>query len=350
VLTRDERTQEERTRWAWEASRHNLGRDIYFYAPTIKHYETDELKNRDEPIFVPVSVTGSRCGMRCKHCRGIILRSMYEATSPDGLYRLAERLRGEGCEGLLVSGGATPEGYVPLHAFAAAMGRIKKEFGFKMAVHTGLVDRALAEGLAEAEIDSAMIDIIGDRETVREVYGLPLGVEEYERSLRYLVEAGVKTSPHIVIGLHFGEIRGEYEALRVVSRYPVDSLVLVVISPLQNTPMATITPPAPQEILEVFLRARALMPAMPTLLGCARPGGRHKDETDRLILRAGVNGIAYPAEGIVAEAQGLGLTPYFSEYCCALVFEPLKGTQGEKTETPKRVGSPPKREEHATLS
>lgn len=306
---------------AWNIARKEFGSKISFYVPTIKRYETDEYKNKSYPFFVPVSVTGERCHLNCKHCRGIILKSMYYADSPEQLYELGTKLKARGCRGLLVSGGSKIDGRVPLTKFTTVMAKLKKKLDFKIAVHTGLVDEELAARLAEAKIDSAMIDIIGSNETIKEIYHLNTSVNNYESSLEQLTKYGVKVSPHVVIGLHYGRILGEEKALDIISRYDIASLVLVVLNPLCNTPMEKVQPPEPDEIKNIFIKARKMFPKVPILLGCARPGGKHKLMTDRYALQAGLNGIAYPAEGMVKYARELGLKPSFSEYCCSLIFE-----------------------------
>jgi len=296
-------------------------RNVYFYAPTIKRYETDEYVNKRYPFFVPVSVTGTKCRLKCDHCRGIILESMYEAQDPESLYSLALKLKDRGCKGLLVSGGAGIDGSVPLTEFAPTMARLKRELGLKMAVHTGLVDEEMADALSEACIDSAMVDIIGSDETVREVYHLKASVADYENSLKYLVDRGVNVAPHVVVGLHYGKILGEYTALEIISRYNIAALVLVVLTPMCNTPMVEVVPPSIEEMKSIFLAARRLCPSTPILLGCARPGGKYRLQLDKLALDMGINGIAYPAEGMVQYASEKGLNPVFSEYCCSFIFE-----------------------------
>lgn len=296
-------------------------RNIYFYAPTIKRYETDEYVNRRYPFFVPVSVTGKKCRLNCDHCRKIILESMYEAQDPGSLYNLALRLKERGCRGLLVSGGAGLDGSVPLTEFAPVMAKLKHELGFKMAVHTGLVDEEMADALSEACIDLAMVDIIGSDETIREVYHLKASVADYENSLKNLVDRNVKVSPHVVVGLHYGKILGEYNALEIISRYHIASLVLVVLNPLCNTPMAEVIPPSVEEMKSIFATARKMFPTTLILLGCARPGGKYRLQLDKLALDMGINGIAYPAEGVVQYASQKGLNPVFSEYCCSFIFE-----------------------------
>jgi len=295
--------------------------NVYFYAPTIKRYETDEYMNKRYPFFVPVSVTGTKCHLNCDHCRGIILESMYQAQEPELLYNLALRLKERGCKGLLVSGGAGINGSVPLTEFAPVMARLKRELGFKMAVHTGLLDEEMADALSEDCIDSAMIDIIGSDETIREVYHLKASVADYENSLRNLVDRNVNVSPHVVVGLHYGRILGEYNALEIISKYDIASLVLVVLTPLCNTPMADVIPPSIGEMKGIFTAARRMFASTPILLGCARPGGNYRLELDKIALDMGINGIAYPAEGVVKYASERGLNPVFSEYCCSFVFE-----------------------------
>ena len=300
---------------------HRATRNIYFYAPTIKRYETDEYVNKRYPFFVPVSVTGTKCRLNCDHCRGILLESMYQVQDPGSLYNLALNLKERGCKGLLVSGGADTKGSVPLTEFAPVMARLKRELGFKMAVHTGLVDEDMAHALSEACIDLAMVDIIGADETIREVYHLKASVADYEKSLKNLVDRNVKVSPHVVVGLHYGRILGEYKALEIISRYDIASLVLVVLSPMRNTPMAKVVPPGMEEMKSIFTVARDMFADTPILLGCARPGGDYRLQLDKMALDVGINGIAYPAEGVVQYASGKGLNPIFSEYCCSFIFE-----------------------------
>ncbi len=304
----------------WDSARANFGNEAYFYAPSLKRYETSGFKNSSQPFFIPVSITGHDCHLKCEHCRGKILETMYSATSPGQLVEIGLKLKEQGGEGLLVSGGALADGTVPLHEYLGAI-RELKQLGFQVAVHTGLVDERLAQGLADAGVDIAMIDIIGAEETIRRVYHLRTGVSDFENSLRYLSESGVKTAPHVVIGLDHGRVVGEINALEMISRHDIWSLVLVVLTSHHGTPMQDVIPPSPEEIAEIFVSAREMFPATPILLGCARPFGDHKVKTDALALKAGLNGIAYPAEGIPELAVELGLQPVFSEQCCSLIYQ-----------------------------
>jgi hypothetical protein len=314
-----------RYRQAWDTGRAHFGSRVHFYAPSIKRYETEGFRNSRQPRFIPVSITGSACQLKCEHCRSRILETMHAARSPEELIELGRRLKEKGGEGLLISGGSREDGSVPLLEYAGAL-RSLKQLGFTIAVHTGLVDRELGAALADAGIDIAMLDILGADETIREVYHLDATITDFEESLALLCQSGVRTAPHVVIGLHFGRIAGELQALELIARHDITALVLVVLTPQPGTPMQAVTPPSPEEAGEIFVAAREMFPQVPILLGCARPYGDHKRRTDELALRAGLNGIAYPAEGIVESARQMGLEPVFSEQCCSLIYQ----SEGER--------------------
>ena len=65
-------------------------------------------------------------------------------------------------------------------------------------------------------------------------------------------------------------------------------------------------------------RARDAVTTRPIMLGCARPLGEMKVQIDRLAVDTGLNGIAYPAEGIVGYARDRGLEPEFVNACCGV--------------------------------
>lgn len=270
---------------------------------------------------MPVSITGSACELNCDHCGRKILMTMQATTTPNALFDYARKIAGRGAHGMLISGGSDKNGVVPIKPFFDTIGRIKQEFGFKIVAHLGILDEETVQEIAElGGLDGAMMDIVGSNDTLRQVYHLrEVTTDDFERSLRLLCEAGIKTIPHVVIGLHYGKILGEYQALEIISRYSVEAVVLVGLLPQLGTVMAEVTPLEPEEMGEVFQQARRLFPTTPVLLGCMRPPGEHKFQTDTLALKAGLDGIAYPSEGIVSMARQMGLEPQFSEMCCSLL-------------------------------
>ncbi len=300
----------------------NFGREIYFHGPGFKHYEVEDFALKGPPKFVDISVTGRQCELMCDHCASKILWHMIPATSPDELLRVCRELKNKGVEGILISGGSDRNGYVPLWDFFETMKAVKEELGMLVTCHVGLVDEAYVKGLSDAGVDAVLLDIIGDNETISQVYKLPhRSVEDYERSLYLLKSAGLKIVPHIIIGLHYGRIKGEYRALEMIARHDPDTLVLVVVMPYYGkAKFQLLPPPETEDSLKVVLQARLEMPKVPIMIGCARPAGEERIKFDMYSVLAGVNGIAFPAEGVVTFAESLGLNPVISPSCCSTPF------------------------------
>jgi uncharacterized radical SAM superfamily protein len=294
-------------------------REIVFHTPGLRRFKTSEYAAQHAERFVSISVTGTACALACEHCKMHILEGMTALPRFDGsLFDLCYALAERGARGVLISGGCDRHGRVPLLHHIPDLIRVRRELGFTIRVHPGLPDEETVAGLAEADIDGAMVDILGDDATIREVYHLDATTADYEAVLDRLERHRVPAVPHILIGLHYGQMRGEWKALEMIARHAHKSLVLVILTPLNGTPMAAVTPPPVSQIADFFALARRTLPATPVMLGCARPLGRVKAEIDRAAVDAGLNGIAYPAEGLVAYARERGLTPKFVDACCGV--------------------------------
>ncbi len=300
----------------------NFGKDILFHSPGFKHYEVEDFSIKTGPKFVDISITGRNCELMCDHCASKILWHMIPATTPEELWRVAQELKEKGVDGILISGGSNKDGVVELYPFLNTMKRIKEEFGMFVSCHVGLVDKELAEGLKEARVDAVLLDIIGDDQTIAEVYKLPhKSVKDYEESLRLLKEAGHNIVPHVIIGLHYGQIKGEYRAIDMIANFDPSALVMVVVMPYYGKArFQLLPPPKPEESAKVILHARKALPSKPVVIGCARPAGPERVKFDLYSLYAGVNGITFPAEGIFTYAKSLGLNPVVSPNCCSTVF------------------------------
>lgn len=292
--------------------------EIHFFAPGLKRYCTEEFQQVNPRAFLSISLTGSSCALQCDHCEARILESMLPVPSRESLFDLCSRLVKKGTRGVLISGGSSPiTGGVPLQKYLVDIGRMKTELGLRVMVHTGLVNEATAKGLSEAGVDGVMMDVIGADETIRDVYHMEFAVRDFDRSLDLLCKHGLSVRPHIILGLHYGKILGEYNALELIAKYPVHALVLVVITPLMGTAMQDVKPPEIPELQTFFHMARQRMPRTAIMVGCSRPAGEHKEALDRAAIDFGLNGIAYPAEGIVEYARSKGLKPHFYEDSCS---------------------------------
>lgn len=323
LLSANEKEFEAMLAKAQSVSWKNFGRKIHFYAPSFIYYKTDYYCSSPS-VFPSISVTGSACALKCKHCDGRVLNTMHPALSPKELISLCTRLKNEGAIGCLISGGCLPDGSVPLNRFTGAIAEIKRNLGLTVVVHTGVVSRPMAEKLKEAEVDAALIDIIGSDETIKEVYQLNVKVEDYDKSLEALHEVGISFVPHVLVGLHYGKLRGEFQALKMISRYQPSAVIVIALIPIHGTPMENVKPPIPEDILKVLLSARLMIPKTPLVLGCMRPKGKHKVRTDTLAVKMGINAIAFPAEEAIKLAESLGLEPVFSSLCCSQIFEDIR--------------------------
>jgi hypothetical protein len=234
------------------------------------------------------------------------------------------KLKNEGAVGCLISGGCLPDGSVPLNKFVDAIAKIKRELGLTIAAHTGVVDFSTARRLKEAGVDAALIDIIGSDETIREVYQMKVSVEDFNRSLRTLHESEIPFVPHVLVGLHYGKLKGELRALEIISKYSPSAVIIIAFMPIHGTPMEKVDPPEPKDIVRVLVTARLMMPQIPIVLGCMRPKGEHRRRIDTLAVKAGVNAIAFPAEEAILLAESMGLEITFSSLCCSQIFEDVK--------------------------
>jgi hypothetical protein len=294
-------------------------REIVFHAPGLRRFKTSEYGGQDATRFASISVTGAECALTCEHCKTHVLAGMTPLPKFDGsLFDLCCELAERGARGVLVSGGCDRHGRVPLLRHLPDLSRARRELGFTIRVHPGLPDEETVAGLAEVGIDGAMVDIIGDDATIRVVYHLDTTTAEYEATLERLERHGVPAAPHIILGLHFGRMRGEWKALEMIARHARRILVLVILTPLSGTPMVGVTPPPVPEIAGFFALARQRLPETPVMLGCARPLGEVKIEIDRAAVDAGLNGIAYPAEGVITYARERGFAPKFVDACCGV--------------------------------
>jgi uncharacterized radical SAM superfamily protein len=294
-------------------------RPIRFSTPTFKSYSSCEMSGCGKNSFPAFSITAAGCALNCDHCQARILEPMIPATGPDMLDRkVRELIASQDLGGFLLSGGSNRRNEIPYERYYPVVEKLKRDFPhLKIAIHSALLDQARARRMEAAGVDTAMMDVIGAQDTVREVYHLDRPVADFEATLAALCATRMEVVPHIVIGLHYGRILGEASALDIVSRHPVHSLVLVVIMPFYAKPGTFETPEA-NEVGRIFLEARQRIADREVLLGCARPPGMHRRVTDAYAVMAGLDGIAFPADGTLAVAHAIGRPAMQEHACCSM--------------------------------
>ena len=294
-------------------------RSIRFSTPTFKEYSSTELSGCNKNSFPAFSITAGACALNCDHCQKKILEPMIPATNPEMLDRKVRQLiESQELNGLLLSGGSNKKNEIPYGRYLPVVEQLKKDFPqMKIAVHSALLDEKRARDMESAGVDTVMMDVIGAQETITEVYNLDRSVDDFEETLAALCSTSMEVTPHIVIGLHYGQILGEANALDIVSRYPVTALVLVVIMPFYAKP-GTLVTPSTTDVGNIFFTARERLQDKQVLLGCARPPGMHKRVTDAYAIMAGLDGIAFPADGAVSVAHTIGRPFEQAHSCCSI--------------------------------
>lgn len=256
----------------------------------------------------PISVTGTGCALNCAHCGRHYLAHMqpiWEAT-PDG------------ARSLLISGGCDAHGRVPVQPHLAAIARLRQ--GRRLNWHLGLVEPSDLSGL-QPLVDVVSFDIVGDAETARQVYGLDVTLDDYVKTFRLLRELA-PVVPHVTIGLHGGQIRGERAALEALAAEGAERVILLVFIPTPGTRYAACAPPPLDEVAALMADARRWLPEAGLYLGCMRPHGRYRQELDELAVACGLNLIVNPTRAAERAAQAAGLSVTWGDECCALYETP----------------------------
>jgi hypothetical protein len=245
---------------------------------------------------------------------------MHPALLPEELFELCSKLKRDGAVGCLVSGGCLPNGSVPLDGFVDSIGKIKRELGLTIFVHTGILSVETALALKKTGVDAALIDVIGSTETIKKTLNLNVTPKDYADSLKALGKSGLNFVPHVIVGLNEGKLDGELESLKMVREVKPSALVIIAFMPIRGTAMEKTPPPKPEDIAKVTLMARLMFPESPLVLGCMRPKGTMRSETDVLALKAGVDAVAFPSEEAIKYAESEGWKTSFSSYCCAQMY------------------------------
>lgn len=304
----------------WRDPAHGPIPPVHFYTPTFKTYQTSELSSCGKNAWPAVSITGGDCKLQCDHCKAKILEPMIPARTPEDLWRVVNGLVDDGALGLLLTGGSNHRNEVEYAPFYDTIRRIKDNFPhFRIAAHAALVDDDGARSMEQSGIDVAMMDVIGAQETITRVYHLKRSVDDFEATLESLVRTRMRVVPHIVIGLHYGEMLGEWKALEIIQRHQPDAVVLVVVMPFYAPVKHPFATPDSETVGHFFQSARAALPDIPLLLGCARPPGQAKMQIDTYAVMAGLDGIAHPADGSVELAARLGRRIRITPACCSII-------------------------------
>jgi len=268
--------------------------------------------------FPAISITGKVCSLNCKHCGRKYLEGMIPATTPSDLIEIAEALAQRGASGFLLSGGADRDGKVRLANYAGAIREIKSTTDLKVNAHIGLTSADDIGALVESGIDAFSVDVYGSDTTIHEVLGLNSRVQDYLKVIDDLEQSGAKVvAPHVCIGIHEGELKGEFDAIGALKPHNPKTLILISLIPTKGTAYEDVPAPSADTVIAVILRAREELPSTKILLGCMRSKLDRSPECR--YVAAGLDGIVLPANSTVAQLTTEGYRIRKRSVCCSLI-------------------------------
>jgi hypothetical protein len=243
---------------------------------------------------------------------------MIPAPTPEDLFSIAVALDQRGARGFLISGGSDPDGKVNLSPFLAAIKEIKSITDLKINAHVGLTPTGELRQLVSSGIDSFSVDLYGDDLTIHEVLGLDAKADDYFRVFQDLGELGARTvAPHICVGIHGGELKGELRAIERLKKLEPRTLIFISLIPTKGTSYEKVLAPSGNLIRSVIEKAREELPSTKLVLGCMRSKPDRTFEGD--LVRAGLDGIVLPAAKTVDRLRADGYTIKRRATCCSLI-------------------------------
>ncbi|MCZ7357096.1 MAG: hypothetical protein O8C66_05535 [Candidatus Methanoperedens sp.] len=269
-------------------------------------------------FFPSISVTGQKCSLMCQHCKGKLLEPLIPARTCHELEEKALIFRRLGAKGILLTGGCDNHGKVPIKDLIPAIKAIKEKTDLLVIAHTGFIACEEAAALKISGLDGIGFDVLGDMTTAREVYGLDVSEKQYLESLHAIDDSGIQVFPHVCVGIHFGELRGEFHALELIKNIKPATLILTGLMPVAGTPMEHIKP-NPSDFAGVITRAVELFPDTPVVLGCAHSSGKDREEIEKIAIQSGVSGIAAPTVRTMRFMKDEGYEINYYGACCGIV-------------------------------
>ncbi|MCD6551193.1 radical SAM protein [Thermotoga sp.] len=236
------------------------------------------MKTIDPSHTIPVSVTGTFCALNCPHCGARYLRHMISVEEIPLYVK-------KGYKSFLISGGMLADGSIPFEVHRDVLREYRERYNLLYNFHVGFQKSEVAKELA----DVVSMDFFGDPEVMKRIYGLDLTPQEILQIARFYE----KVVFHITIGILGGKITHEEKALEILSK-ETDTVVLNVFIPTPETPFADKNPPALEDTVRIFEKARRLFKRV--ILGCMQPKGEYRKKLQEL-LKESVDFITKPVGG-----------------------------------------------------
>ena len=245
---------------------------------------------------------------------------MEQVSSPRELYTMVKHLVRKGARGVLLSGGFSREGHLPIEPYLGTIRDIKKDFGIVISVHTGIVTRELASKLREAGVDIVDYEIQFDPLVIKKLKHLDREPIDFIRSFEFLVKHGPPyIAPHVPVGFRYGRLLFEWSTVDFLRDYSPYITIFIVFIPTRNTSMENTSPPKASDVVELISYARRILgPRTILSLGCMRPWSIKSVLDKVLVEQQVVDRIVNPPKRIIMDYR-LEIV----ESCCSVPEELL---------------------------
>ena len=287
---------------------------VYFFYPSRETLE--------------VSLTGTTCSLNCAHCNAQYLKGM---RTKEDILNILEKNPGR-FKSILISGGSTPEGKVPL---IPHMDFIKKvhSMGLKLNFHTGLISEEEIRAI-KPYVERISFDFVYDNRVIQDVYNLKDKTrEDFEKTyllMRRIIGGRIENDeglpqsrvvPHITLGLKCGEIdSGEEDTIDELAYIKPTIIVIDVFIPTKGTPYENCPTPDLDKVLSMIDKAHRRTSRTTTLfLGCMRPFGEYRERLDIEAYKLGVKGFVLPSKALRDLVKENNEEVRVFNECCALI-------------------------------
>lgn len=261
--------------------------------------------------YPSISITGDKCWLLCSYCRGKYLKQMIHIYSPDELREIAREIILKGGYGLLVSGGFTRQGYLPIKPYLPVINEIKKKYDLIISIHPGFIDRDTMILLRDIGVDIVDYELILDKTILSIRKHLNITIKQHIKHYIDMIEYG---PPHIVPHIPIGFTANDkwiYRAIDMLSEIEPENTVFLIS---MNSDMKII-----DRVINILRYARTRLNGIISL-GCMRPF-KLKAILDKIVIEEElVDRIVNPLKKHIREYE-----LKIIETCCSVPINKIPG-------------------------
>jgi len=189
---------------------------------------------------------------------------------------------------ILISGGFDKNGVLPLPEITYFESIFKKKL--KINMHLGFYSKKQHNTLSylKDHIKAFSFNFLPEEKSISHISPF-FSPEDYLYSYRKFNDIGLNIFPHILLGLT--DENGEHKIFDHLISFNPKKIILLVKIPLD--PYEQLYPSI--RLLQNIDYIKNILPNSDIFIGCMRPGGKWRKDTDKLLLASRISGIVNPA-------------------------------------------------------